>query len=100
LHACGIAHLDLRGRENVMVTGEGRIVLVDLGGAIWLRPGGLFHRALFPLLAAADEAAWIKWKEMLSPGTLDARERAFERRFRRLRGLWLFNLKGAWRRKA
>ena len=100
LHARGLAHLDLRGRENVMVTPEGRVVLLDLGGAVWLRRGGLLHRLLFPLLATADEAAWIKWKEMLTPGTLSARERAFERRFRRLRALWVFNPKGAWRRKA
>jgi serine/threonine protein kinase len=100
LHVKGIVHLDLRGRENVMVTREGRVVLLDLGGAIWLRPGGLLHRLFFPLLVAADEAAWIKWKEMLSPGNLDAREKAFERRFRRLRTLWIFNPKGAWRRKA
>lgn len=99
LHARGIAHLDLRGRENVMVTPEGRIVLLDLGGAVWMRPRGVLHRLLFPLLATADEAAWIKWKEMLAPGQLDARERAFERRFRRLRTLWVFNLKGAWKRK-
>ncbi|HEX5041867.1 MAG TPA: hypothetical protein VFV75_03115 [Candidatus Polarisedimenticolaceae bacterium] len=99
LHARGIVHLDLRGRENVMVTGEGRIYLLDLGGAVWLRPGGLLHRLFFPWLVAADEAAWIKWKEMLSPGNLDARERAFERRFRWLRALWIFNPKGAWKRK-
>ena len=98
LHARGIAHLDLRGRENVMVTADGRIVLLDLGGAVWLRPGGLVHRLLFPLLAAADEAAWVKWKEMLAPGELTERERAFARRFRRLRALWVFNPKGAWRR--
>lgn len=100
LHARGIVHLDLRGRENVMVTREGRIYLLDLGGAMWLRPGGLLHRLLFPWLVTADEAAWIKWKEMLDPGNLDPREQAFERRFRRLRALWIFNLKGAWRRKA
>ena len=100
LHARGIAHLDLRGRENVMVTADGRIYLLDLGGAVWLRPGRLLHRLFFSWLATADEAAWIKWKEMLSPGNLDARERAFDRRFRRLRALWIFNLKGAWRRKA
>jgi serine/threonine protein kinase len=100
LHARGIVHLDLRGRENVMVTADGRIYLLDLGGAIWLRPGGLLHHLLFRWLATADEAAWIKWKEMLSPGNLDARERAFARRFRRLRALWIFNPKGAWRRKA
>ena len=99
LHARGIVHLDLRGRENVMVTPDGRIYILDLGGALWLRPGGLLHRLLFPWLVTADEAAWIKWKEMLSPGNLDARERAFDRRFRRLRALWIFNLKGAWRRK-
>jgi hypothetical protein len=100
LHARGIAHLDLRGRENVMVTPEGRVVVLDLGGAVRLRPGGLAHRLLFPLLAAADEAAWIKWKEMVLPGHLSDRERAFDRRFRRLRTLWVFNPKGAWRRKA
>ena len=34
----GFAHLDLRGRRNVMIRPDGRIVVLDLAGALWFRP--------------------------------------------------------------
>jgi serine/threonine protein kinase len=93
IHAKGLAHLDLRGRENVLLRPDGEVVLVDFAGAVWLRPGGLLHRWLFPWMAWTDEAAYLKWKEMLTPGELTAEEGRFLRRFRRLRALWVFNPK-------
>ncbi len=95
LHAAGVAHLDLRGRENVLVRDDGEIVIVDLAGAVCLRPGGIAHRLLFPALASLDESAFLKWKRLLTPERLTAEDRAFERRFARLRALWPFNRKRA-----
>jgi len=100
LHQAGIAHLDLRGRENVVLADNGRVILLDLGGAICLRPGSLAHRLLFPLLSAADESAYLKWKEILEAGPYDARERQQLRRYRVARLLWPFRREGRpWTRK-
>jgi len=98
LHRAGLAHLDLRGRENVLVDRTGRIFVVDLASAIWLRPGGLAHRLLFAALALADDAALLKWKRLLEVGPYTDEEHRFLERFRRWRMLWPFNRKGAARR--
>ena len=93
LHARGLVHLDLRGRENVLVRPDGGIVILDLAGAVRTRPGGLLHRLLFPLLAPTDRAALLKWKDLLIPGERTPEDEAFDRRFRRWRRLWPFNRK-------
>ncbi len=93
LHSRGLVHHDLRGRENVLVRPGGEPVVVDLAGAVCLRPGGLWHRLFFRWLVLTDEAAYLKWKELLAPGRLSREDRAFLRRFRVLRMLWPFNRK-------
>jgi len=97
IHARGVVHNDLRGRENVLLRRDGRLAVVDFAGAIRLRPGGLAHRFFFPLFALADEAAFLKWKGMIAPGSYTREDEAFLRRFERWRALWPFNPK---RRKA
>lgn len=93
IHARGVVHNDLRGRENVLLRRDGGLVVIDLAGAVHLRPGGLAHRLLFRAAALADEAAYLKWKGMLAPGTYTAEDEAFLRRFERWRALWPFNPK-------
>jgi hypothetical protein len=93
MHAAGLAHLDLRGRENVMIDAAGRLYVLDLASAVWLRPGGLAHRLFFGWLAATDRAALLKWKRLLAAGPYTAAEDAFLRRFRFWRSLWIFNPK-------
>jgi hypothetical protein len=97
IHARGVVHNDLRGRENVLLTRDGELAVVDFAAAIRLRPGGLAHRLFFRRLALADEAAFLKWKGMIAPGTYTPADEAFLRRFERWRSLWPFNPK---RRKA
>lgn len=97
IHARGVVHNDLRGRENVLLRRDGELALVDFAGAVRLRPGGLAHRLFFRRLALADEAAFLKWKGMIDPGSYTAADEEFLRRFERWRALWPFNPK---RRKA
>lgn len=93
IHARGVVHNDLRGRENVLLGRDGEVAVVDFAGAVRLKPGGVLHRVLFPRLKTTDEAAFLKWKGMLAPGTYTAEDRAFLARFERIRALWPFNPK-------
>lgn len=97
IHARGVVHNDLRGRENVLLRDDGSLAIVDFAGAMRLAPGGLMHRLVFAKLAVADEAAFLKWKGMLAPGTYTPDELRALARFERWRALWPFNPK---RRKA
>lgn len=93
LHDAGVFHQDLRGRENVLLGPGGRLVLLDLAGSICLRPGGLAHRLLRPLLRISDESAFLKWKALLTPNRFTPEEERFLKRFRFWRSLWIFNRK-------
>jgi tRNA A-37 threonylcarbamoyl transferase component Bud32 len=97
IHRRGVVHNDLRGRENVLLQRDGELAVVDFAGAMRLRPGGLAHRLFFRVLALTDEAAFLKWKGMIAPGTYTREDEDFLRRFERWRALWPFNPK---RRKA
>jgi tRNA A-37 threonylcarbamoyl transferase component Bud32 len=97
IHERGVVHNDLRGRENVLLRADGGLAVLDFAAAIRLRPGGFAHRLLFRALAATDEAAFLKWKGMLAPGSYTPDDEAFLARFERRRALWPFNPK---RRKA
>ena len=97
IHARGVIHNDLRGRENVLLRRDGGLAVVDFAAAIRLRPGGLAHRLFFRRLVLADEAAFLKWKGLIAPGTYTSGDEAFLRSFERWRSLWPFNPK---RRKA
>ena len=96
LHAAGVVHCDLRGRDNVLVDREGRLWVVDLASAIRLRPGGAAHRLLFDLLRQIDHAALLKWKSIVEAGPLTEDEQRLARRFRALRPFWLHRRR-AWR---
>ena len=93
LHAAGVFHLDLRGRHNVVLSTDDRIHLLDLAGAVCLRPGGLAHRLGSPLLRAVDDAAYLKWKWILEVGEYTEKERRRVRRHRFWRSLWFPNPK-------
>jgi len=96
IHAAGIVHCDLRGRDNVLVDRHGGLWIVDLASAIRLRPGGPAHRLLFGLLRQIDHAALLKWKRIVEAGPFTHDEQRLWRRFRLLRPLWLHRRR-AWR---
>jgi hypothetical protein len=93
MHAAGLVHWDLRARENVLVTGEGQLFVIDFASALWLRPGGLAHRFLFRWLTWVDESAYLKWKGILQAGPYSEEEEAFLRRCEFWRAFWIFNRK-------
>jgi hypothetical protein len=95
VQARGVVHNDLRGRENVLLLADGRgVVVLDWASALRLPPGSLRHRILFGALRSVDDSAFLKWKDMLDPGSLTLEDREAMRRFRRWRRLWPFNRKG------
>jgi hypothetical protein len=98
MHRVGVVHLDLRGRENVILDRQGRIYVVDFASALWLRPGSWRHRLLFGWLSKMDEAAYLKWKTIVEAGPFTDDEQRFIDRFRMLRPLWLHR-RQAWRGK-
>ena len=91
----GFVHLDLRGRRNVMQRHSGEILVLDLAGAVWFRPGGLMHRLFRPFIEINYRNTLSKWKVLLTPQDLSEAERSSLRRFRRLQNLWLPNRKGS-----
>jgi len=93
IHARGVVHNDLRGRENVLLRRDGGLAIVDFAAAMRLRPGGIAHRLFFRRLVLADEAAFLKWKGMIAPGSYTPDDEDFLRRFERWRLLWPFNPK-------
>jgi hypothetical protein len=98
IHARGVAHLDLRGRENILLDAAGEVRIVDFAGSVVLRPGGLANRLLFRRLAALDDSAVLKWKRLLAPHRMTPEEAGRVRRFRRfVRPLWPVNRKAAGR---
>lgn len=63
LHARGVAHADLKKKDNILIGADGRPYLVDFGVACLRKPGfaPVNHR-LFQVAARFDFNAWIKHK--------------------------------------
>ena len=75
-----------------MLDEAGRLVVVDLGAAVRLSPGGLLHRLLFPALSRVDTGALLKWRRtLLLPA--DAGEWKRVQRGERWRRTWWLNPK-------
>ena len=60
-HAAGVAHGDLKRKDNVLVDKLEQPHVIDFGAAI-MRDGGLFDRLLFELFVRFDRNAWVKAK--------------------------------------
>ncbi|MGI9291218.1 MAG: protein kinase domain-containing protein [Gammaproteobacteria bacterium] len=60
-HQAGVAHGDLKRKDNILLDKQQHPFLIDFGTAV-LRDGGLLDRLLYPLFVRFDRNAWIKAK--------------------------------------
>ncbi len=95
MHAAGVAHGDLKRKENTLVGPGERPCIIDFGIASVLLPtASAWSRRRFELTRQVDLNAWIKLKhgtrpENLPPGDAEIyRPLAIERWLRRLRPHW------------
>jgi len=91
IHARGVAHLDLRKRDNILVADDGWPSVIDFNASVCFDPGSIGARLVFPLMRRVDHSALLKWKSFLLPGGLSPAESRRYRRMRLLRRLWIFN---------
>lgn len=63
LHRRGVAHADLKRKDNLLVVGGRTPCLIDFGAAIVRKPGWRpINRFLFSLACQFDYNAWVKLK--------------------------------------
>ncbi len=91
MHARGVAHLDLRKRDNVLVAADGTLSVIDFNASVCFGPGSLSARLFFPALRRIDRDAVLKWKSFLLPDLLTPEERRRQRRMSRWRRFWVFS---------
>ncbi len=94
-HRAGVAHADLKRKENVLVTPDGLPVLIDFGSAITCADGrGGLRRWIFRQACQIDLNAWVKHKYLGRYDQLSHADKLFynptavERAVRPLRRLW------------
>ena len=91
IHSRGIVHLDLRKRDNILITSSGQPRIIDFNASLCFQPGSLLGRLLLPLLRRIDTSAVLKWKSRLAPDLLTAKEKRRHRRMSLARRLWILN---------
>lgn len=101
LHRVGIAHADLKRRENILVKSSGEPCLIDFGAAFVLPArADKLTRALFRQMCRTDFNAWVKLKYRGDYSRLAPDDRMYyhptwiEAAARRLRQLWRAVLPG------
>jgi serine/threonine protein kinase len=82
MHARGVAHGDLKRKDNTIVGPGETPYLIDFGVAS-IEEGGALRRAWFRLMRQMDYNAWIKLKYGREPAGLEAADAA------RYRPLWI-----------
>lgn len=81
LHHLGVAHMDLKKKDNLLVTSKDRPCLIDFGVAVIKKPG--FHPLnafLFKLAKRFDYNAWIKHKYHNNMQNLSKQDTAYYKR--------------------
>lgn len=61
-HRVGVAHADLKRKDNILVTNDGLPCLVDFGTAVVRKGSGVLNRWMFRQACQIDLNAWIKQK--------------------------------------
>ena len=74
MHERRIYHLDLRKRDNLLVTEDDLVWLVDFASATRIRPGTLKSWLLRRILAFVDGYAVLKWRSVLDPESMSAHD--------------------------
>ena len=72
MHGHGVFHLDLRQRQNLLLTSDGELAFVDFGAAVVLRPW--VHTVLGRFFAWIDHQAVCKWVARFAPEELSRAE--------------------------
>lgn len=73
MHAAGVAHGDLKRKENTLVTADESPKIIDFGIAV-IRDGGGWRSRQFETMRQMDLNAWIKLKHRNDTGSLPAGE--------------------------
>jgi serine/threonine protein kinase len=105
LHARGVAHADLKRKDNLLVVEGRRPCLVDFGAAIVRKPGfAPLNHLLYDLARQFDYNAWVKLKHRRRFERAPAEDLAYYRRTRteklagKIKSAWLA-LKSSVRRR-
>lgn len=61
-HRAGVAHADLKRKDNILVTPAGEPRLIDFGSAVVRKEKGILNHWLFGQACQIDLNAWIKHK--------------------------------------
>ena len=88
MHEAGIVHLDLAHRGNILVTPDGKPILLDFQAAMSVRG---WPRFLARVLERVDELAILKWKAKLFPALMTPDEKQRIARRNRVTRLWPFH---------
>jgi len=81
LHARGVAHFDLKKKDNLLVTSKGLPCLIDYGAAMIRKPGfAPLNRYLYALAERFDFNAWVKLKYDGKYAQVSAADRVYYRR--------------------
>jgi hypothetical protein len=89
MHARGVVHLDLKHRSNLLVSDDGKPVVLDFESAHCFNPDGFLGRLLVHLGGTFDRLAVLKWKRRLCPEAFTPSQRWAAGQMRRFRKLWL-----------
>ena len=90
MHARGVFHLDLHQKRNILVTPEGRPILIDFASSFRLGDNWLVARTIRPVFAGLDRVSVIKFKSRYAPDLLEEDEARRLKRARWLSFLWIF----------
>lgn len=61
-HRAGVAHADMKRKDNILVTPDGEPRLIDFGSAVIRKESGSLNRWLFEQACQIDLNAWVKLK--------------------------------------